>query len=136
MKRAIKSSFEPHDNSNYTRRLLEMISDGIISAENVLNELLQYLPKSYVEEFASDYLDLDEDEADEDDIYSAEVIASSDIDALLSAAGGRSRAIRLIKDTKRNYPGIDDDELAEMLENRNDSLSSDEWLSVVEYLDN
>lgn len=87
------------------------------------------------QEWFNSYNGVDEDEADDDDIYSAEVFASSDIDALLSAAGGRAKAVRLIKDTKRNYPGIDDDELADMLENINDSLSSDEWLSVVEYLD-
>ena len=68
MKRVIKSSLESHDNSKYIARLREMINDGTIDAEDVLDELLQYLPPDTVDEFASDYLGdtLDEVEEDED----------------------------------------------------------------------
>lgn len=72
MKRVIKSNVEPYGKSKSTVRLLEMISDGIISAENVLQELLQYLPQNIVDEFASDYLDVDGD-----DIYSSQQIKAS-----------------------------------------------------------
>lgn len=66
MKRVIQSSVEPYGKSKSTVKLLEMISDGIISAENVLNELLQYLPQNIVDEFASDYLDEDDEDEDEE----------------------------------------------------------------------
>ena len=67
MKRVIKSSFEPYSNSKYTVRLREMLSDGTISAEDVLDALLQYLPQGTVDEFASDYLGDDFDEVGEDE---------------------------------------------------------------------
>ena len=38
----------------YTCRLLEMIDDGYISAETVLNELLNWLPESDVKSFVID----------------------------------------------------------------------------------
>ena len=60
MKRVIKSGVEPYGKSKSTVRLLEMISDGIISSENVLQELLQYLPQSTVDEFALTYLDYED----------------------------------------------------------------------------
>lgn len=73
MKRVIRASIEPYGKSKATVRLLEMISDGVISAESCLNELLQYLPQDTVDEFARDYLDED----DEDDIYSSQKIKAS-----------------------------------------------------------
>ena len=60
MKKVIKSNVEPYGRSKHTARLLDMISDGIISSENVLQELLQYLPQSTVDEFALTYLDYDD----------------------------------------------------------------------------
>ena len=68
MKRVILANIE----SKSTLRLLEMIDDGVISAEKVLNELLKYLPQHTVDEFAHDYLDVDED-----DIYSSQQIKAS-----------------------------------------------------------
>lgn len=68
MKRVILSNIK----SKSTLRLLEMIDDGVISAEEVLNELLKYLPQRTVDEFAHDYLDVDED-----DIYSSQQIKAS-----------------------------------------------------------
>ena len=64
MKRVIQSNVEPYGKS--TVKLLEMISDDIISAENVLKELLQYLPQNIVDEFASYYLDEDDEDEDEE----------------------------------------------------------------------
>ena len=72
MKRVLRSSIDPHGKSKSTVRLLEMINDGVISAESCLKELLQYLPQSTVDEFAHDYLDVDED-----DIYSSQQIKAS-----------------------------------------------------------
>ena len=74
MKKVIKSSIEPYGKSKATVRLLEMISDGVLSAEDVLNELLQYLPQHTIDEFAQGYFD---DEDDEDDIYSSQQIKAS-----------------------------------------------------------
>lgn len=62
MKRLISTSIEPHGKSKSTIRLLEMIRDDVISAESCLMELLEYLPQSTVDEFARDYLDLDDEE--------------------------------------------------------------------------
>lgn len=64
MKIVINASIEPYGKSKATARLLEMISDHVISAERCLMELFQYLPQSTVDEFARDYLDPDEYEDD------------------------------------------------------------------------
>ena len=62
MKRIINTSIEPYGKSKSTMRLLEMIRDDVISAESCLIDLLEYLPQSTVDEFARDYLDLDDEE--------------------------------------------------------------------------
>ena len=62
MKRIISTSIEPYGKSKSTIRLLEMIRDDVISAESCLIDLLGYLPQSTVDEFARDYLDLDDEE--------------------------------------------------------------------------
>lgn len=67
MKRVIKSSLESYGKSKYIARLCEMINDGIISAEDVLDALLEHLPQGTVDEFARDYLGDDFDEAEEDE---------------------------------------------------------------------
>lgn len=72
MKRVIRAGVEPHGKSKYTVRLLEMINDGVISAERCLKELLQYLPQSTVDEFARDYLS-----EDDEDMYSSQQINAS-----------------------------------------------------------
>ena len=92
MKRIIKSSIEPYGKSRSTVRLLEMINDGVISAESVLQDLLQYLPQNIVDEFARDYLGVDED-----DIYSAYQIEASHGDKYFGEAA-YNRYCQLIKD--------------------------------------
>lgn len=72
MKRVLRSSIDPHGKSKYTVRLLEMIDDGVVSAESCLKELLQYLPQSTVDEFARDYLS-----EDDEDMYSSQQINAS-----------------------------------------------------------
>ena len=62
MKRMISTSTKPYGKSKSTIRLLEMIRDDVISAEDCLIDLLEYLPQSTVDEFARDYLDLDDEE--------------------------------------------------------------------------
>ena len=69
MKKKIKANTRPNDRyglygeSTATTRLLDMISDDVISAEGCLIELIKWLPKDTVDEFARDYLDLfDSDE--------------------------------------------------------------------------
>lgn len=69
MKRIINANIRPSGNPNYTSRLLDMINDDIISAESCLVELIQFLPQSTVEEFASSYFDDEDDEDDEDGEY-------------------------------------------------------------------
>ena len=61
MKRVIKSNVESYGNSKYLVKLLEMISDGVISAEDVLKELLQYLPQDTIDEFARNYMNVDDE---------------------------------------------------------------------------
>ena len=67
MKKKIKANTRPNDRYGFygeytaTTRLLDMISDGVISAESCLMELIKYLPAATVDEFARDYLDLDDD---------------------------------------------------------------------------
>ena len=73
-----------------------MIDDGVISAEEVLNELLKYLPQRTVDEFAHDYLDVDED--DEDDIYSSQQIKASHGDSYFGESAYKKYS-QLIKRT-------------------------------------
>lgn len=61
MKRVIKSNVESYGKSKYLVKLLEMISDGVISAEDVLKELLQYLPQDTIDEFARNYMNVDDE---------------------------------------------------------------------------
>lgn len=72
MKRVLRSSIDPHGKPKSTVRLLEMINDGVISAESCLKELLQYLPQSTVDEFARDYLS-----EDDENMYSSQRINAS-----------------------------------------------------------
>ena len=64
MKKKIKANTRPNDRYGLygeytaTTRLLDMISDGVISAESCLMELIKYLPAATVDEFARDYFDL------------------------------------------------------------------------------
>ena len=60
MKKVIRCT---HDSNRYkyTDKLLEMLGQGVISSESVLQELLWYLPSDTVEEFASSYVGLDEE---------------------------------------------------------------------------
>lgn len=43
----------------YTDKLMDMINAEVISAESVLQELLQYLPQDTIEDFAKDYVTSD-----------------------------------------------------------------------------
>lgn len=58
-----------------------------------------------------------------------------DIDALILMGGGTDECVDLINRVKEEYPGIDNDELADMFEIRNDDLNYLEWLTVINYFD-
>ena len=55
MKIRINANTERHGKSKDTVDLLNMISDGVINAEECLQELLQWLPQHVVDEFAHSY---------------------------------------------------------------------------------
>lgn len=59
MKKVVECNYFSSSRFEHTNRLLDMIDDGVISAENVLQDLLQYLPADTVEDFAKDYVALD-----------------------------------------------------------------------------
>lgn len=60
MKKVVKCNYSLN-RFEHTNRLLDMINDGVIDAESVLQELLQYLPPDTIEDFAKDYVALDEE---------------------------------------------------------------------------
>lgn len=60
MKKVVKCNYSSN-RSEYTDKLLDMINHGVISAESVLQELLQWLPSDTIEEFAKDYVTSDEE---------------------------------------------------------------------------
>ena len=60
MKKVVKCNYSSN-RSEYNDKLLDMINHGVISAESVLQELLQWLPSDTIEEFAKDYVTSDEE---------------------------------------------------------------------------
>lgn len=60
-----------------------------------------------------------------------EASTEDDIDTVLDRLGGVDKVKARIRDTRRAYPGIEDDELVDMLWNEGDR---EEWESAVEYL--
>lgn len=60
MKKVVKCGYTPN-RYQYTHKLFDMINEGIVSSESVLQELLQYLPSDTIEDFAKDYVTLDEE---------------------------------------------------------------------------
>ena len=60
MKKVVKCNYSSN-RFEYTNKLLDMINARGTSAERVLQELLQYLPADTIEEFAKDYVTLDEE---------------------------------------------------------------------------
>ena len=59
MKKVVKCDYSSN-RFEYTDKLFDMMNNGVVSAESVLQELLQYLPSDTIEDFAKDYVTLDE----------------------------------------------------------------------------
>lgn len=88
----------------YTTRLLEMIEEGLLSADNVLNSCLSYMPEADVKDmaeregFIEDEEESEEEEEDEPwDGFASD--SEADADALASAGYG----------TDEDYGGYEDD---------------------------
>ena len=71
--------------------------------------------------------------SDEDEMEESKSLkeVAKDIDAILDTLGGADKVKARIEETRRAYPGIEDDELIDMLWNDG---SREDWKSAVEYL--